>query len=122
MKCLADFSFLHRFNGECNPFYIPIASISVICFKSKNLANGENPLMLQVNKDGRRKYKSLGISVNQSDWDFKKNRPKPTCPDVRYIQQIILNKVTELQKLLLNLGADNQNFPLNNLSKLLKSI
>ena len=91
------------------------ASISVVCFKSKTLANGENPLMLQVNKDGKRKYKSLGISVNQNQWDFKKNRPKPTCPDGEYIQQIILNKVTELQKQVLNYGADNQNFTLNKL-------
>ncbi|MCE4565203.1 site-specific integrase [Maribellus sp. CM-23] len=91
------------------------ASISVVCFKSKTLANGENPLMLQVNKNGKRKYKSLGISVNQNHWDFKKNRPKPTCPDGEYIQQIILNKVTELQKQVLNYGADNQNFTLNKL-------
>ncbi len=47
-------------------------SISVVCYKSKTLANGKNPLMLQVNKDGKRKYKSLGISVNQNYWDFKK--------------------------------------------------
>lgn len=41
-------------------------SVSVVCFKSKTLANGENPRMLHVNKDGKRKYKSLGISVTQN--------------------------------------------------------
>ena len=74
------------------------ASISVVCYKSKTLANGDNPLLLQVSKDGKRKYKSIGLSVNQKYWDFKKNRPKPNCPDGEYIQQIILNKVNELQK------------------------
>jgi site-specific recombinase XerD len=91
------------------------ASISIVCFKSKTLANGENPLMLQVNKDGKRKYKSLGISVNQNHWDFKKNRPKPNCPDGDYIQQIILNKVTELQKHVLSFNADNKHFTINNI-------
>ncbi len=90
-------------------------SISVVCFKSKTLANGENPLMLQVSKDGKRKYKSLGISVNQNQWDFKKNKPKPTCPDGEYLQQIILNKVTELQKQVLYFNADNKHFSINNI-------
>ncbi|MEZ5103534.1 MAG: site-specific integrase [Draconibacterium sp.] len=91
------------------------ASISIVCFKSKTLANGENPLMLQVSKDGKRKYKSLGISVNQNHWDFKKNRPKPTCPDGEYIQQIILNKTSELQKQVLNFGAEEKDFTVGNL-------
>lgn len=91
------------------------ASISVVCFKSKTLANGENPLMLQVYKDGKRKYKSLGISVNQNDWDFKKNRPKSSCPDGEYIQQIILNKVTELQKQILSYNAEEKEYTVGNL-------
>ena len=53
------------------------ASISVVCYKYKTLANGENPLLLQVSKDGKKKYKSIGLSVNQKLWEFKKNRPKP---------------------------------------------
>ena len=30
------------------------ATISVICFKSKTLANGEHPLMLRITKDRKR--------------------------------------------------------------------
>ena len=36
------------------------ACISVVCYKSKTLSNGENPLMLQVSKGGKRKYQSWG--------------------------------------------------------------
>ena len=36
-------------------------SFSVVCYKSKTLKNGENPLMLQVSKNGKRQYKSLGV-------------------------------------------------------------
>ena len=65
------------------------ASLSVVCYKSKTLSNGENPLMLQVSRNGKRKYQSLGISVSPIHWDFKKNKPKPSCPNVEYIQKII---------------------------------
>lgn len=91
------------------------ASISVVCYKSKTLANGENPLLLQVSKDGKRKYRSIGLSVNQKFWDFQKNRPKPNCPNGEYIQQIILNKISELQKQVLNFGADDKDFTVGNL-------
>jgi len=50
------------------------ASISVVCYKSKTLSNGENPLMLQVSKNGKRKYQSLGISINPIYWDFNKTK------------------------------------------------
>ena len=63
------------------------ASISVVLYKSKTLANGENPLLVQVSKDGKCKYKSLGLSVNQKLWDFKRSKLKPNCPDGDYIQQ-----------------------------------
>ena len=38
------------------------ATISVVCYKSKTLSNGEHPLMLRISKDGKKKYQSLGIS------------------------------------------------------------
>ncbi len=90
-------------------------SISVVCYKSKTLANGENPLMLQICKDRKRKYKSLGLSVNKKFWDFKKNRPKPNCPNGEYIQQIILNKTAELQRQILNYGVEEKEFTVGNL-------
>jgi hypothetical protein len=65
------------------------ASISVVCNKSKALSNSENPLMLQISKEGRRKYQSLGISIDQKFWDFTKNKPKPNCPDGDSIQKIL---------------------------------
>ena len=57
------------------------ACVSVVCYKSKTLSNGENPLMLQVSKGGKRKYQSLGISINPKYWDFTRNKPKPNCPN-----------------------------------------
>ena len=72
-------------------------AISVICFKSKTLANGEHPLMLRITQDRKRVMKSLGISVNPKHWDFIKGEPKPKCPNRELIQSIILKVKSEYQ-------------------------
>ncbi len=84
--------------------------IKVICYKSKTLANGEHPLMLYVSKEGKRKQQSLGISMNPKHWDFKKNQPKPSCPNKDYINKIIADKISELQETVLQLKADKRDF------------
>lgn len=105
------------------------ACVSVVCYKSKTLSNGENPLMLQVSKGGKRKYQSLGISINPKYWDFTRNKPKPNCPNKEYIQKIILDKQRELQQRMLELNSEqkeyttttllnNENTGINNSSKL----
>lgn len=86
------------------------ASISAVCYKSKTLSNGENPLMLQISKDGKRKYQSLGISLNPKFWDFNKNKPKPNCPDGELIQKIILNKIAECNNQILELNAIQKDY------------
>lgn len=91
------------------------ASISVVCYKSKTLSNGENPLMVQISKNGKRKYQSLGVSINQKFWDFSKNKPKTNCPNGALIQKIILDKVTELQKQIIEFNASQKDFTLTNL-------
>ena len=72
------------------------ATVSVICYKHKVLANGESPLMVRIAKDGKRTMKSLGISVNPTYWDFAKNQPKENCPNRNLIKQVILK--TEIRK------------------------
>jgi hypothetical protein len=52
-------------------------TISVICYKSKTLANGEHPLMLRITQNRKTQYKSLNISVAAKHWDFEK---KIRCP------------------------------------------
>lgn len=68
-------------------------TISVVCYKSKVLKNNESPLMLRVCKDGKRKYESLGISLNPKYWDFKANKPTAKCPNREYIEKLIAEKM-----------------------------
>ena len=67
-------------------------TINVVCYKSKVLKNNELPLMLRVCKDGKRKYESLGISLNPKYWDFKANKPTAKCPNREYIEKLIAEK------------------------------
>lgn len=86
------------------------ASLSVVCYKSKRLSNGESPLTLQVSKGGKRQYQSLGVSVNPKFWDFSKNKPKSNCPNREYILKLILNKQAELQQRMLELNAEQKEY------------
>lgn len=52
--------------------------------------------MVCVCKDGKRKYKSLGISTNPRFWDFEKNKPKRNCPNKEKIENFIADKIKDL--------------------------
>lgn len=91
------------------------ASISVVCYKSKTLSNGEHPLMLRVTKDGKKKYNSIGVSIHPQFWDFSKNEPKPKCPNKDLINKIILDKKTEYQKEILELNSEQKDYTASSL-------
>ena len=86
------------------------ANVSVICFKSKVLKNGESPLMVRICKDGKRKYHSLGISVKPNDWNFTKNTPKSKCPNCDELLIIINNTISKFQKIIIEKKVNNQDF------------
>ena len=92
-------------------------TVNVLCYKSKVLKNGESPLMLCVSKDRKRKYQSLGISINPVFWDFEKNKPKINCPNREKIQQIILQQIKEYQEQILDYKIENKDFTASTLLK-----
>lgn len=115
---MADFLFLGNFltfygmhvNQDVNQFTYMNASISVVCYKSKTLSNGENPLMLRISPNGKRKYQSLGVSINPIHWNFSKSKPKPNYPNSEQIQKIVLDKMAQLQRHILELNANQKEF------------
>lgn len=48
--------------------------------------------MIRVTKERKRKYVSLGISVNPEYWDFSQQEPKLDCPDREYLELMTANK------------------------------
>lgn len=91
------------------------ATVCVICYKYRTLENGENPLMLRVTKDRKRKYISIGISVNPNHWDFNKNQPKRNCPNKELIENIISEKTTEYRKQILEFKSVDKDFSIQRL-------
>ncbi|MDY4810677.1 MAG: site-specific integrase [Muribaculaceae bacterium] len=85
-------------------------TVNVVCYKSKVLSNNESPLMLRVTKDRKRKYVSLGISVNPEHWDFSKNQPKADCPNREFIELMIAEKLKAYNSTIIELKATNQEF------------
>ena len=83
---------------------------NILCYKSKTLANGENPLMIRVCKDGKKKYQSLGVSVNPKFWDFEKERPKANCPNKEQILRLISEQTKVFSEQILEYKATNKDF------------
>ena len=86
------------------------AKISVTCYKSKILSNGEAPLMVKITKDGKRSLKTLGISLNPKFWDFDRDRPKNNCPNRTHIVSIITNALQKYQAIQLDMEAKNEDY------------
>ncbi|NLE64107.1 MAG: site-specific integrase, partial [Bacteroidales bacterium] len=87
--------------------------INIVCYRQKILANGENPLMIRVSKNGKKKYKSIGISILPQYWDFIQNKPKRNCPNKEMIQKIINETLSEYNEKALALIASKKEFTVN---------
>lgn len=86
------------------------ATVNITCYKSKALKNGESPLMVRICQNGKKKYKSVGISVNPAHWDFKKNLPKPKCPNYEALLILINEKISEIQRIILDKKVNNAEY------------
>jgi hypothetical protein len=93
------------------------ATVNVIYYKSKTLANKQHPLMIRICKNEKTKYQSIGISVKLEHWDFSKNKLKPNCPNKELINKIILDKGLEFQKQILEFQSEEKEFIASTLVK-----
>ncbi len=74
-------------------------SIKVVLYKSKTLSNGEYPIMLSVSYNGKRKYKSLGISCAPKDWDNNaKDKVKKSHPQAKLLNHTIQTELNKTHK------------------------
>ena len=86
------------------------ATVSALCFKSKQLKDGTYPLMLRIAKSSKRRYVSLGLSVDEKHWDFEKNRPKRNCPNKEMTERLISDKINEYNSLILEFTAQQKEY------------
>lgn len=85
-------------------------TVNVICYKSKVLKNSESPLMIRVCKDRKRKYISIGLSINPAHWDFTKNAPKPKCPNREALTTLIAQKLQAYSEQIMEFKAMDRDF------------
>ena len=88
------------------------ATVNVLCYRSKTLSNGEHPLMICVCKSGKRKYVSLGVSVNPKYWDFDKNKPKRNCPNREQILKAINGQEQKYSEQILDFSVQSKEYSL----------
>ena len=80
-----------------------LPSISVLLYTSKELANGEHPIMLRVTYNKQRKYKGLGVSCTEKDWNEKKSEVRSTHPNAVDINTIIRRERNNAEDVVLTL-------------------
>jgi len=86
------------------------AHVEVVCYKYKPLKDGTLPLMLRIAKSRKRRYVSLGISIDEKHWDFEKNRPKRNCPNKEMIERLISDKINEYNSLILEFTTEQRDY------------
>ena len=96
-------------------------SVEAICLNYRPKKDNTFPIMLRLTKSGKRKYVSLGISVKEKDWDFKKNQPKKSCPDREAILKLISDKVSVYNSLIMELTAKQQEFTMSSLVQMIEN-
>ena len=96
-------------------------SVEAICYKVRPLRDNTYPLMLRLTQHRKRKYISLGVSVLEKDWDFKKNQPKKSCPDREAIVKLISDKVSAYNSLIMELTAKQQEFTVSSLVQMIEN-
>lgn len=92
------------------------ATVNILLFKSKTLADGSHPLMIRICKDNKKKYKSLGVSIQPQFWDFEKNKPRRNCPNKDAIQTLISAKLNEYTEQIIVYKSTDKNFTVASLA------
>lgn len=90
-------------------------SVEAICYKVRALRDGTFPLMLRLTQNRKRKYLSLGMSVEERFWDFKKNQPKRNCPDRDAILAVIERKSKHYHEQITQFKVEGKDYTLETL-------
>lgn len=66
--------------------------------------------MIRVCKDRKRKYISIGLSINPIYWDFTKNAPKPQCPNKEALTTLITQKLHAYSEQIMEFKAMDRDY------------
>ncbi len=78
------------------------ATVTALLYTSKTLANGEHPVMIRVCYNGRRKYKSTGLSCPSRLWNAAKQEVRGRHPLSVNMNAPIESELTRLKNKVLD--------------------
>lgn len=78
------------------------ATVTALLYTSKTLANGEHPVMIRVCYNGRRKYKSTGLSCPSRLWNAAKQEVRGRHPLSVNMNALIESELTRLKNKVLD--------------------
>lgn len=99
-----------------------LPSISILLYTSKELANGEHPIMLRVTYNKQRKYKGLGISCTEKDWNDKKCEVRSTHPNSVGINTLIRREKKNAEDVVLTLEKSGVQYSASSILKALTRV
>lgn len=85
--------------------------------------NNQNlyPIAIRITKDRKASFLYVGQYVDLTDWDKKNNCVRKSHPDSHHINQLILKKMSEANKSLLNAEINQENLSSKNIKKKINS-
>lgn len=96
-----------------------LPSISILLYTSKELANGEHPIMLRVTYNKQRKYKGLGVSCTEKDWNDKKCEVRSTHPNSVGINTLIRREKKNAEDVVFTLEKSGVQYSVSSILKAL---
>jgi site-specific recombinase XerD len=85
-----------------------MSSINVLLKKNKQTSTGQFPLYLRIIKDRKTKFISLGIKLEESQWDQKTQKAKKNHPNSNRVNAFIAKKIAEAEAETLDMAIEGR--------------
>jgi integrase/recombinase XerD len=85
-----------------------MSSINVLLKKNKQTSTGQFPLYLRIIKDRKTKFISLGIKIEESQWDQKTQKAKKNHPNSNRVNAFIAKKIAEAEAETLDMAIEGR--------------
>jgi integrase/recombinase XerD len=85
-----------------------MSSITVLLKKNKQTSTGQYPLYLRIIKDRKTKFISLGIKLEESQWDPKAQKAKKNHPNSNRVNAFIAKKIAETEAETLEMAIEGR--------------
>ena len=98
-----------------------MASKTRLILRKKPNQEGLYPLAIRITKNRKSSYIYIGHYVDKEDWDEKNKEVRKSCPNANQLNMLLLSKLAEVNKKLIELQLDQTDISANQVKKQLVS-